>query len=246
MNTVYKPGFTIIETMLFLAISGVLVATLLVGAGSSISIQRYRDSVVSLQSFLQDQYLHVGNVSNEIKPVDTSCSNAVVVETPGSGAGRGQTDCVVMGKYITTTDEKTLSVSTVIGYINPDTKIVQSNDVAVLNEYALNILPTSTTQYLIEWGASMVRPASSAPQSFSMLIIRSPTSGIIRTFIDPSRAVASSALGSLVSSTYTGSPLNICLDDGGTFGMNKMAVFVVANATGPSGIETVGEATSGC
>ena len=58
-------GFTIIETMLVLAITGALVAAMFVGIGTSISIQRYRDAVTTFKDTLQEQYSALANVSND-------------------------------------------------------------------------------------------------------------------------------------------------------------------------------------
>ncbi|MEP6710564.1 MAG: prepilin-type N-terminal cleavage/methylation domain-containing protein, partial [Candidatus Saccharibacteria bacterium] len=56
MDTQRHPGFTIIEVMLFLAISGALAVGILIGSNVAITSQRYRDSLNSLQSLLQQQY----------------------------------------------------------------------------------------------------------------------------------------------------------------------------------------------
>ena len=48
-----KPGFTIIEMMLFLAVSGAMAAGIMVGVGATVNAQRYRDATHSLVSFFQ-------------------------------------------------------------------------------------------------------------------------------------------------------------------------------------------------
>ena len=58
MDIVKSKGFTIIEVMLFLAVTGALAVAILVGSGVAIGQQRYKDSVNSLQSFIQSpQYI---------------------------------------------------------------------------------------------------------------------------------------------------------------------------------------------
>src|SRR5665811_997144 len=93
-----QAGFTIIETMLFLGITALLIMGLLVGIGTSINIQRYRDSVSSLQSVLQQQFSEVSNVSND------SLSNACYGDNSTNNP-RGQSNCVILGRLITTTTD---------------------------------------------------------------------------------------------------------------------------------------------
>ena len=61
MSARTETGFTLVEAMLFLAITGLLTVGILVGSGVAISQQRYRDSVNSLKSFIQDQYSACGD-----------------------------------------------------------------------------------------------------------------------------------------------------------------------------------------
>ena len=53
MKRVASRGFTIIEVMLFLAITGLLAVGVLATVGNSINVQRYRDAVVTLQTEVQ-------------------------------------------------------------------------------------------------------------------------------------------------------------------------------------------------
>lgn len=247
MGSTYERGFTIIETMLFLAITGVLIVTILVGTGTSINIQRYRDSVISLQTTLQDQYSEVINVRNSVSANEMTCDNNANVTTNQNAPAspRGQGDCVVLGRYIATINSSTLSINTVVGYIPPSAKL-SSNDLDTLQLYKLNTIPSSTEEYTIEWGSSVHRPGGDAPLAFSLLILRSPTSGIVRTFINPDTSIATKDIGDLVAATYLTQPLKACVDAGGLFGTNKMAISITAGATSTTGVEILGDGTSEC
>lgn len=56
-----RQGFTIIEVILFVAISAALIVGLLLGVSSAIARQRYNDSVQDLADWLKTQYLAVSN-----------------------------------------------------------------------------------------------------------------------------------------------------------------------------------------
>lgn len=247
MGSTYARGFTVIETMMFLAITGILVVGILYGTGTSINVQRYRDSVLSLQTTLQDQYSQVVNVRNEVSLEGLSCdTNAVVTVDPDLGsAPRGQADCVVMGRYINTIDSRTLSLGTVVGYISPNA-VTSTNDLQTLQLYALNTIPTSEEEYPIEWNAELQQAGGDMPLEFSVLILRSPTSGIVRTFINPTVSVGNDTIDDLVDAAYLSQSLKACVDAGGLFGTNKMAVSIVPNATSATGVEILGDGSSQC
>ncbi len=235
MKSSDKAGFTIIETMLFLGITGLLVMGILVGAGTSINIQRYRDSVVSLQSVLQKQFSEVSNVSNE-SDGSLACG--------GSTAPRGQSDCVILGRYITTSNSRKLSIRSVIG--NDYILGSLTNDIQALQNYNVQISPVGGEEYEIEWGASLTRQGAGGDGAFSILILRSPLSGIVRTFIDPNAVISDNEISSLISETALIQPLTVCVNSNGMFENGRSAIFITANTTNPSGVETLGEAISGC
>lgn len=247
MSKIRTAGFTIIETMLFLAVTGVLVMAILIGTGTSINIQRYRDSVQSLQTTLQDQYSEVVNVRNETPSESLTCdNNAVVTADPSLPSGtRGQDDCVLLGRYVRTLDDKTLAIDTVVGYVDPN--IAQSsNDLAVLQQYSINTNPDFSETYEVEWGAALHQEGSENAANFSLLVVRSPLSGVVRTFINPEQSIEPRDIESLVVQANLDRSLKLCIDAGGLFGANKMAVTVVAGATSASGIEILGDGTSEC
>lgn len=233
MKRLNNSGFTIIETMLFLAITGALIASLLIGVGGSINAQRYRDSVVSLQSILQKQYSEVANVNNV---ATGACASA-------SGVSRGQSDCVIIGRYITTNNDQKLTIKTVFLNKMPNTT-AGHDDIAALttddSTLTFNILGNGET-YDAEWGVSFI------PPRFSILIIQSPSSGMIRTFINPNALVTDDNIKSLVAVGYLASTssVEICVQPNGLSGGKPSAVIVNAGSANASGVETKGEA-NGC
>jgi len=234
MKPLRQTGFTIVETMLFLGISGLLVMGVLVGTGTAINMQRYRDSISSLRSFLQQQYSEVSNVSNG---GDSNACN-------GSTNPRGQSDCVILGKYVTSVDSETVTVKTVIGDIpagNPG-----SNDVDALIAYDIRTSSLAGENYEIEWGSTLDHQ-NGDPMAFSMLILRSPTSGLIRTFIDDQHAISDANIANLLSTAPSAldNDATICLDSNGLFTGTKLAVYIEKNATSASGVRSLGD-DSGC
>lgn len=97
MKQIRQPGFTIIEVVLFLAISSVLAIGLMVGTSYAVQRQQYRDSVQSYANFLRDQYARVVSVQND-ESTAQDCP-LVTVSVP-----RGQSDCVIVGRYLVTDD----------------------------------------------------------------------------------------------------------------------------------------------
>ncbi|MDO4741811.1 MAG: hypothetical protein Q4A79_00325 [Candidatus Saccharibacteria bacterium] len=59
-----RSGFTLVEVMLFLAISGLLFVSILVGTQASIGQQRMRDSVQNFAEFLRSVYAEASNPEN--------------------------------------------------------------------------------------------------------------------------------------------------------------------------------------
>jgi type II secretory pathway pseudopilin PulG len=249
MGTTNKDGFTIIETMLFLAITGLLIATMLVGVGTSINNQRYRDSVTSLQSFLQSQYSSISNVQND-RDNSWKCGNSATPSQTGTLQDRGQSDCVLLGRYITIEGGNT-TVSTVLGY---QTATASGTDIANLKaDYMLGLSTINQQTDSLAWGTVIAWPVSGAgfknpttPRSIAILIIRSPDSGATYTFtsdtVPPITNVDNTTLQAMLV-TGTGVPPSqgsrtLCVDSQGLVIANNSAVYIHPYATGPTSIET--------
>jgi len=252
MVTHSKQGFTIIETMLVLAITGVLVAGLLVGLGASIGNQRYLDSVSSFKALIQEQYSKIENVTND-RNENWSCDGtASPVQTSETGIAPGQSECVLLGQYIGIVDDR-ITTATVVGYPKSDTASSSTINF-VKSDYTLGISKSSVEERTLEWGAQIAWPVRGAgavnpatPRSLAMLIIRSPEDGTSYTFtsdtVNQIDSVTSLTLvGMMVTSLNQTNPgqgaRTVCIEPGGINVPEKLAIYIGPGANGASSIET--------
>ncbi len=184
MATVEIRGFTVIELMLFLGITGALFAALMFGANNNIAQQRYRESVVTYSSLLQDQYSEVMNTRNE-RENDWTCVDGTVIEQPNSGEARGTSSCVILGRAIEIAGDGTsIRTSSVIG-TEPAEQSAPS-DIEALVAYRPKVSDTfDRVTNPLDWGSNLVTLAGQ-PSMASFLILRSPASGLIRVFTSES------------------------------------------------------------
>jgi len=247
MGTKRQTGFTIIEVMLFLAITGMLAAAILVGSGVAISQQRYRDSVNSLQSYIQQQYSKVADVTNDRDTAWTCDSNGTVTqtETPSGGEPRGTSDCVLLGRFITIdASGVTLSTSNVVG-VRSAGAVNQSSDIAeIATNYKLGVAPINQETQDVSWGAQVVKPKTKTPMPLSILILRSPLSGAVLTFVKDG---VQTNLLSMVSDVNMSAQRDLCINaDAGSFVGKRMEIRITPYATSQSAIQIPTESTSVC
>lgn len=256
-------GFTIIEVILFLAITGLLVAGVLASTGGTINSQRYQDSIASLKSTLQMQYTDVTSVSN-VRDPNLRCNSSSDVSIGGStSVPIGQSDCVILGKVIRIgAAQSSLSIKDVIGYPNTLGLATATNDIDVFRAYNIKApgvaeayWPSKT--YDIEWGSSISRvlvPAAETPlvsTNFTILVLKSPVSGMIHTYINSGTAWPDASLSSMINITNfprLNSYVDMCIDSNGLISATrkKMAVRLYASATSASGVEIIGDQASAC
>ncbi|MEI6850429.1 MAG: hypothetical protein WCK26_00500 [Candidatus Saccharibacteria bacterium] len=236
MKPLNKAGFTIIEIMLFLGVSGLLIMGLMMGIGTSINVQRYKDSVKSLQSFLQQQFSDVNNVTNENEKINNKCGN------DPTAFNRGQSNCVILGKFIKPNDSgQTLEIRTVTAV---DRVVTSADDMTALHGYTLYIPSISSYDYDIEWGSSIVKTSPGGQAKFAILMLRSPISGVTRTFINNSSSDVTP--GELLDDTESlKRQVELCVNSNGLFTGNTMSVLVKPNATNSSSIKVLGD-DNGC
>jgi type II secretory pathway pseudopilin PulG len=251
MGTQKTRGFTIIETMLFLAISGVLIVAMVAGVGVTIQIQRYRDAVETFKTQLQDQYSELASVKNERDNTWTCDNQAQTVE--GGSEVRGQSRCVLLGRYMTI-EASAVTIQSVVGY-PATTQSTTGNDIEKLRaNYTLNLSTVTKEESTLEWGTQIAWPSQgigtqspTTPRSIALLFIRSPDSGQIYTFSSDS-VPSTPTPATLRAMLVTGETLpgqasrTLCIDSGGVLTAGDSSIFIYPYANGPSSIETRSDA----
>ena len=224
-----SPGFTIIETMLFLAVTGLLIMGVLIGTGNTLNTQRYRDSVESFKNLLQSQYADLGSVRNDRSNTWNCDSTAKPIV--GGTVIRGQSDCVIVGKYLRI-DKGDVTIHTVLAR---KTGTGTGTDIQKLDaNYAYNVSSAEVEKRSMEWGAQIAWPKSgmgaqspTTPRTLGIFIVRSPDSGSIYTFTSNSVP----AVDSVNQATFT----SIIAAGTGIPGQGERRICVVSSGLSPSG-----------
>lgn len=247
MGTRISPGFTIIETMLFLAVTGLLVMGVLIGTGAALNTQRYRDSVESFKGLIQDQYADLGSVRNS-RDNNWSCDSAAVPAQGGSII-RGQSDCLIVGKYMRI-DGGTITIYPVLARQTGPTSGLA--DITALDtRYAYHISPSEKENRPMEWGTQIAWPQTGSgaqtpvtPRSMGILFVRSPESGSIYTFTSDNppaeNAINQATFTNMIvggSSIPGQGSRTICVLSSGLFPSGDMAIYLDAFASTASAVE---------
>jgi type II secretory pathway pseudopilin PulG len=247
-----QQGFTIIEVTLFLALTGLLAVLLLGGWTVTLNTQRYKDSVKTLQSFVQQQYNLVYNVENG-RGVELVCdSSAQVEENTGTNPSRGQSDCVMMGRYIHINNGRELEVFAIVGRepTDPDRDL---NDFEAIDDYQASLTKTTLglteNELTIPWQAVVVGgDGATDPLSYAIAIVRAPHSGIVHTFVTgvANDTEALPAVTDLASAANESRDTNLCLDAGNPLAGGRMGVVINAGAASQSFIQPIPDGEGVC
>lgn len=187
-----KKGFTILEVMLFLAITGLMLIGVIGGTYSAIASQRYTDSVRSFAEFLRQTYAEV--ISPETLKEQGGNDNNLAIY------GKA----IIFGADGENKDDKDNRVytATLVGSADlKGTQATTSSDlVKALADVNLEFFcgdssraASSVSSYTPLWQAKIMAPKSDDPlvgeekQDFkgTVLIARTPGSGAIHTFYAP-------------------------------------------------------------
>lgn len=244
-------GFTIIETTLFLAVTGVLILMIIVGTGNSLNVQRYRDSVESFKSVVQQQYSSLSSVQNGRQNTWNCDSTSSIRDSGNAGQIRGQSRCVLAGKYMRI-DGNNISIYTVLAR---QTGTSQTDDIQTMAQnYAMNVVTNEVEERTIEWGSqiawakpgtSLDSQANPTPRTLGILFVRSPKSGQTYTFtsntIPQKNNISQATFTDLIvggdrAPGKQGARM-VCLVSGGLFANGDMGIYIAPFAASANAIE---------
>lgn len=233
-----ESGFTIIETTLVLAITGLIVAVILAGIGNSLNHQRYTDAVNQAVDFIRGQYTVGANTQNDRSNTER-CTTAGIQDTGAATTGTplGTSDCLLVGTIMRTngTDGKSVSVYQVVALADPGDSMSGSTDTELLAASQLtqgNRLQT----YQPEWDTRFLNPDPAEPAQFTILVVRTPVSGTMRTYSSDS---GSTSIADLLNSPQEDRKL--CIDQTGFFGMGiqPMGILIVRGTANTTGVQVL-------
>lgn len=234
MRSESQAGFTVIEVMLFVAISGLMMAGLLIGTGTSIARQRYKDSVTTLHSNVQQVYEEVAAPHNDRVAAVSGCGGSVVA---------GASDCVLLGKLLVLNKDD-MTYYDVIG-TEPARSTTNSNEDVLLQSYQPRVMQNDAAavrQAKLEWGASVRLRETPNELPISMLVLRSPESGFMYSYTvgrDMSIAREGEPLSTMVKASNK-VQRTICVESVDVFSKGeKMALRVRENASSATAIEII-------
>jgi len=209
-------GFTIIEVMLFLAITGGLFAALMIGVNTGITQQRYLDSVRSYKALIQNQYSEVLNTRNDnAGKYKCSDSNDGSVEQADPQDVNGTSHCVILGRAIQITDNGKKVVTSSVTGCDSCVQNTNRNDLSVLIDYKPKLATFDTETTDIDWGANLTVAADGGQASSNstavILILRSPTTGNIRLFTSPQSLGNSTDVASMITQESSSTIVKNCV-----------------------------------
>ena len=252
MATMRTRGFTIIEVVLFVTISGTLAVLLATGWTGMLNTQRYRDSVNTFQSYIQQQYNLVYNVENAREGNDKKCVKNGISGAPQvqsvAGDYRGKADCVLLGRYIFIDGGKTATSYPIMG-VEPDSPTASTTEAAVIGDYnprvvtsGLADLNISESSMTLPWDATIVDPGTTDSRTIGIAIIRSPQTGIAHTYTKAETVLSENPFGTLVNDANENEQ-RLCIDPGAILAGGNRAVVFRASASSQSSIESEQDST---
>lgn len=240
----YKSGFTIIEVMLFLAISGALAAGILASSSVAINSQRYRDATNTLQASLQKQYNQTAHVVNERNgPTERCNATGVATSLQNGGEPRGSSECLVMGRYIAIQNSGAITLSNVIGYKARSATV--TTETGELQNYDFFLDSSTTESDEVAWGGTLTFKDSANrtiavndnDQAFTLLVLRSPLTGVTRTFTYVGKKNVTEINGVSIAAATAQDSYKICVDPALFTVGTSLGILVHARASSAGAIE---------
>lgn len=235
-----SPGFTVIEVVLFLAITGLMLAGLMVGIGGAVDRERYNDAVTSLHDFLQGQYNLVDNV-NTSRPATYSCSTGGIklADDISTGQPKGTSDCSIVGRLITSDDGRAITAQPIYATADittiPDDIPSESDLLAAMGLSVAGIdLPDNQQNYNVGWDTEVYLNGNPDQKEFSLALVRLHTNSLIRSFV-----VADNRedVNSVIDDATPMSSAVFCVATGGMIGSAPIGVKLLPAAANSNSLQ---------
>jgi hypothetical protein len=240
-----RRGFTIIEVVIFLAITGIIFMAIVIGTRNVMSRQRYNESTQNLAEFLRGVYSKLTSIENH---------------------GDGRSEKAIYGKLITFGEkynlfgeENTYNEVFVYDIIGDVSGAISGEDILqTLKKLNIDVVKVVgdkleyagiSETYSPRWAARIERTEDHELYKGAVIIVRSASSGIVNTYamegntIEVNQAIKFNsrekifvnALGNFSNNT----PTNLCLysDDGNIYHGMRRNIRINANARNSSGVE---------
>lgn len=226
-------GFTIIEVMLFLAVTGLMIAAMFIGVSGAINRERYNDAVASFTDYMQGQYNLVDNVRNNRGVSASGCGSE----------SRGQSDCTVVGRVVYSNDGNGREVVSkpLISEVDQNNYDESSED-NLLTSMQLawdSFGDADTDTYGMSWGTRVYTDRYKSNFTFAAMIIRIP-GGAIKTY----------TRGSLPTNVQDfwqdSSNINLCVDSASLVGSGNSGIRLRNSATNSASVEYIPPGETAC
>lgn len=229
----YRRGFTIIETMLVLAITGLVASVILAGIGVNLRNEQYRTAVDQIVDYFQGQYTRVTAVQNDRST--GSCSTAGIATGDDT---RGQSNCFIVGRILKKEPGAPVIKSYPAVALNEVTSAAPGEDakVAFINSRIVLGSPEEPYDVSSESGVKLTDKTGNDP-GFTILIARSPVTGRIHTY------VMSGAQATLNLNSFEEQEVTMCVNSNGLLnsGITPSAIRIEKYAANASGVSLLGQ-----
>lgn len=231
-----EKGFTIIEVVLFLAISGLMLAGLLAVVGAGINNQRYTEAVDSFQDFLLTQYSAADNVANFSDESGVGC--------PGEAGPRGSSSCSIIGRLVSSSDGVNVTATPL--YAASDVAEVNITDIDspgdMLQQLQLYTAPEagSSEEYRMRWDTRIIESNGTGDiNPFSLMIVRLPYGGgTISYVVDQTITIDNDPSASEYINSFTSAKedtVELCVDPAGLQSADPIGIILHHEAAGGAG-----------
>lgn len=248
--TIGRGGFTIIEVMLFLAVSGMMVAGVILAINGMISQQRYTEAVTSFQDYMQGQYTIVTDVRNN-RPNTYGCSTSGVQEGGASQSARGTSTCTVIGRYIRTTGNNGTQIVSSPVYATVDITspaVSQRDPTASIAQQALDLglkaapdtLTDDDDSHTLAWQTHLYTDAARRDSSgeFGAVLVRMPTTGLVQTFIRTGVPSSPENISQVISNASS-TAVPLCVASGSLVASPSNGIRLVPSATNAGSVQFI-------